>query len=407
MDEVGTLLFAEYPSTVVFTDYTGRPIIREWVDCSADGKVDRFFFFKTNSNNLSLFIKGLISHRHFVNIAEGDLYYFEDVKSIDETVVERTLLIGSLPAKYYPGKIYIIESDIIDLVQIVEKFNLFDLQDSFDSTVKKLAQQEGFDTYNLHLEGLGVGHGIVKTELLGKSLIAFDNLYQEATFDRVLGTTRGDVSKKIRHELEAQSSTEIYHSMAASYSVLIKPKYTFQYADINEEPTSSSSETARKVFNLINSSLTHDLLNKTVASYSPRLIEAFRSFAQHIKDNHLTISLSWYSPSSQIMHEEKIDSDKAGLIINNIKSLDAVTEEPLTKKGKFDLLNCTTGHFGFNAEGNEAFTGYFDAAIKEGIRLVNFVDVYTVSIIKTTTRIAGKTEPKIEHKLTAYYREAQ
>jgi hypothetical protein len=401
-DEVGILLFAEYPTTFVLIDDEGEPIIRKWVDCSSDGQVDRFYYFKTNKNNLNLFINGNISHRTFVRIAEGELYYFEDVSNNE--VIAKVLFIGDFPYEYYPGHVTISSEHVVDLDEIESRFNL-NQQDLFQEEVKGLANQYNTETYNLHLkEGRGVGFGIARTQLLANCLLNFDVLHQEASLDYLRGRNRGEISKRKRLDLEPLISTQVYRNLAASYSVLLKPQST-QYVVGDAESATSSGLVSNILFRLLNTSLDSDILKDRIGEYSPRLVDAFRDFVSAIKDNNVNMNLSWYNPDSGIEHSENITQEKASIIVGNIEQLSAVTEEPLTKTGKFDLLNCSTGHFGFLANG-ESTTGYFSDNIREGIRLVNFIDTYTVSIIKKITRIAGKREPKIEHALTAYYKEA-
>lgn len=402
-DEVGTLLFAEYPTTVVLIDDEEQPIIRKWVDCSEDGLVDRFYYFRTNRNNLKLFINGGISHRTFVRIAEGEIYYFEDVK--EGKSLSKALFVGDFPYDYYPGYVTISSDDVVDLEEIQSRFHLNHADSEFQEKVKSLANQYHTETYNLHLEeGRGVGLGIARTQLLANCLLNFDLLHQEAALDNLRGRARGEISKKRRFDLEPVISTQVYHNLAASYSVLLKPQ-SAQYIVGSAEPETTSGLVSATLFRLINTSLDSEILKGRVGEYSPRLIDALRDFMTTIKEASINLSLSWYNPDSGVEHFENINYDKAAVIVGNIEQLSAVTEEPLTKTGKFDLLNCSTSHFGFLSNG-ESTTGYFSENIREGIRLVNFIDTYTVSIIKRITRIAGKREPKIEHTLTAYYKEA-
>lgn len=410
--EVGTLLFAEYPSTVVFVDTEGRPIIREWVDSTPEGNIDRFFYFKTNRNNLNLFINGDISHKNLIEIAEGNLYYFEDINSLEEKVVTRAVLPMNKLGGYSPGETFIDAEDIPDYEEIISHFHLGEASYYLNSAVGKVAIEKDSETFDFHMEeGNGVGFGTVHTGLFVRSVGDFESLYQEAGLDALMTSSRGEIPKKSRYIIEPLISTEIFHQMAASYSVLLRPTRQLEFGvhdakyDTKEKNQTAGQKTATTLFNIINASLNQEVLGIRYSEYSPRLVDALRKFMQGLSENRITVGLAWFSPTSSVVHNEEISYEKASLIVNNIEQLSTEDEERLSLSGKFDLVNCTTGHFGFNSN-NGTFTGFFAEEIKESIRLINFVDTYTVSITRKIRRVASKKNTKIEHTITAYYKGA-
>lgn len=404
-EEVGTLLFAEYPSTVVLADTEDRPVIREWVDCSDNGETDRYFYFRTNANNLNLFINGAISHRSLVQAAEGGLYYFEDVRSRRQEVVTRRVFTKDFPVSCYPGETIITRNEVVSLERISSRFGLQEDASSTSMTkqVKQLAVEKQFETFNLYLRaGHGVGHGTIKADVLGQLLLHFDSMYEESVLNRLTGKT--EAPKIFRTQASPYLHTQVYYTLPGSYSILLKPQELLMYYDIDEE-VSSAEDAADTLFGLINFSLTPELLRSRFREYSPRLIDSYKTFVQTIRDNRVDLDFCWFNPKTGIMHNEALTIEKTSLIAGNIESLTSEEEVPLTLTGKFDLLNCSTGHFTFSTP-NELISGYFSERTKESIRQVNFVDTYTVSIIRKTTTFAGKPEPRVEHTLTAFFRGA-
>lgn len=398
---VGLLLYVEYPSTTLFIDNEGQPIVREWIDSYENGLIDKYFYFKTNTNNLSLFIEGGISHRAFVKAAEGLLYYFEDINN-EGIAVSSSIHTSDFPTKYYPGEVFISPEEVVDVNEIYSAFRLNeDEKDILDERVKALAQEEGSETYNLHIkEGHGVGYGKIRTDLYGRILVNFDSLYQEAAIDEFVG--KGTASKKERAKHDRYINTEVFYNIAASYSVLIKPVDRLFFNGSDEEEDTSSGRIAQTIFNLINQSTTGRIINDRASDYSPRVINAYRTFIQNIKESGVDLDFSWYNPESRIMHSAALTHEKTTSIFSNIENLTSITEESLTKIGKFEHINCTTGYFGFLS--GEIINGYFDLPLREEMRQVNFVDAYEVKITKVTKLIPGKSEPKIENTLTAYYK---
>jgi hypothetical protein len=398
---VGMLLYAEYPSTAVFIDEEGQPIIREWIDCTDDGVIDKYFYFKTNANNLKLFIEGEISHRAFVKAAEGELYYFED-KTAENLIISSIIYASNFPAEYYPGEVFISPEEVVDIDEVYSAFELYNAEIvTLDEQVKAIAREEGSETYNLHIrEGHGVGYGKIRTDLYGRILVNFDSLFQEAAIDQFVG--KGTASKKERAKHDRYINTEVYYNIAASYSVLIKPIDHVSYEDNDGEKDTSSGRIAQTIFNLINQSTTGRIINDRASDYSPRVMNAYRTFIQNIKESGVDLDFSWYNPESRIMHSAALTHDKTTSIFSNIESLTSTTEKQLTKIGKFEHINCTTGYFGFLS--GEIINGYFDLSIKEQMRQVNFVDAYEVKITELTTVIPGKSEPRVENTLNAYYK---
>ncbi len=409
--QIGILMFAEYPTTIIFADDNGLPIIKEWVDCDEDDNTDRYFFYRTNKYLLKQFISGQLSHNDFILGAEDGLLYFEDVKG--NTVIDRFVLAPNhLPGEYKPPIDYFFEeSNGVELNNIIEHFGLDKIiekpEASIMDTVKQVSYERKAETFNIHFnQGVGVGYGSIDTDVLGKILVRVDGLYKGIALDYLLGKNRGDVkltpSKK--EEIRPYISTEVTVSKAASYSIFLKPKNS-RFGLFTE---GTDSETvAQRFFNLIKNSFELDTLKLEYLEHSDNTIKSYKSFLSDIYSNELKLDFNFFSPSSLMELNQDLNYHKANLIIESIKNLDTISEDKFPRKGRFRAVNLNTGHFIFISLNDEEFHGYFDKLIREGSKLINFISIYGVEISRKLIKIAGRPDAKIEDTLIAFYEDKE
>jgi len=404
LDYVGTLLFEEYSTTVVYRDEDKNPVIREWADCSNNGLVDRFFYFKTSKLYLWQFIKGTTSNKDFISNAINNAYHFVDVKQ-KEVIASLLVFKDKFPNEYLSEVEYRFnDADGVDLEKIRTYFELDKIIDSpIDSRVIEVATRNMYETFNLHLkEGVGIGFGIANTEILGHTLLNFNSLYENATLDYFLGSNRTDKQSAKRKQLQHFTSTEVYYNIAASYSLLIRPT-SAQY-DILDDNRSSSEIVAGKIFALFENAKDMDSLTSKFIDYSPYLIESFKLFLKEIQSSRVNLGFGWYNPSSEISFKEQVDYKLSHSILANLESLSTQKSEVITKTGFFEVIHCNTSYFGFVSLDNMYFTGYLDAKIKESVRLLNFVDEYEVTFVQKVIEISGRDEPKIDNRIISFYK---
>src|SRR5690606_201896 len=100
--EIGTILFAEFPTTTLYLDKNDNLIIKEWADCSDDGKVDRYFYYKTSKENVARFLANKLTHLELIRNSTDGLAYFQDdsVDQISDLIVIST---SKIPKSYLPS----------------------------------------------------------------------------------------------------------------------------------------------------------------------------------------------------------------------------------------------------------------------------------------------------------------
>lgn len=402
---IGVLLYREFPSTIVFVDSEKNPIIKEWVDCSDDGKIDRYYFFKTSRFHLKEYISGNLAHIGLIESACDGFLYFEDVTG--KVTSNKTIIsTRQLPFIYKPENDYYFEREEgVNTEEIEEYFNLKKVSDdeTLISHIKDIANEKRAETYNLHiLKGTGVGYGTINTEVLGKTLVKFEKFYKDIAHDYYLGKNRGELKldKQAKDEIEVNSATEVYGNLAASYIVLIKPK-AIQY-EMFENKT-DTEKIANLVFGLINSSANIEKIKEYYFQFSDFVINSYKEFLKEIYEDELNINLGWYSPNNKVEYKEDINFSKANRIISTIESLSFERKEEFAVRGKFRSINCDTRHFTFYSIKNEAFAGYFDKSIKDSTQITNFIDLFELKITRTILKEPGKKDATTNDIITSIY----
>lgn len=399
----GVLLFHEYPSTILYQDDNGDPIIKEWVDYFENTKTDRFFYYRTNLTLLKRYITGDLPHRDLINQSIDGFVIFEDITNDNKNYSIAS--VNAVPTSYLPDSdFYFDTSEGVHLQTIVTHFNLENvlISDIALAEAKEISAAKSSETLYVHFKkGKGIGFGTANTEVLAKTLLKFDKFYKETALDFKLGPQRGDIqlNAKKNEEYLPFTTTEVYGSIAASYAVLIRPVYAPQ---INIFESSDSEIISSHIFSLINSSGTVEDLKEEYKRHSDFVIKSYKSFIEEIYTSELKINLSWFSPASNNEFNDEIDYIKANAIKKNLENLSIEEEEKFAIKGKFRSLNCDTGHFSFIGTSGEKYTGFIDDLIKEGSERITFISIYEITILRKITKEAGKQESKIKDTLLAF-----
>lgn len=403
--EIGTILFAEFPTTTLYFDTNNNLVIKEWADCSDDGRTDRYFYYKTSKEDVARFLNNHLTHLDLIRNSSDGLVYFQD-DSVNDVSDFTIVSSNKIPKSYLPSTNFVLRrEDIVDFSKIdqILDLNNIDTNINLSNTVEEFAKHKKSEIYNLHIKkGNGVGFGTIKTETLGKTLIKFENLYENVALDVLIGIDRGTVdskSKQNKHKLY-YTQTEVVGNLAASYSLLIRP---FQ-SDISLfEELSSSEKIANETFALLNNSVELDKLKSEYVKHSEYTISAFKGLLKEIYSLELDIDILWVSDKKELKYRQRINYNLANKIANDIETLNKTTNDNLKKKGKFRAINCDTGHFTFISNDGEQFTGYFDKQIKEGSEQIVFTKIYEIVIQRKTIKDASKDEPQIKDSIFSFY----
>lgn len=405
IEEIGTMLFAEFPTTILHFDNTNSLVIKEWADCSDDGKIDRYFFYKTDKLNIARFLDNKISHLDLIRNSLDGLVYFQD-HSIDEISDFTILSVNRIPNSYLPSASFKLnKADIVDFTTINEILKLEEINTSVDITesVKEFAIYKKSEIYNLHIKkGDGVGFGTIKTETLGKTLVQFEKLYENIALDVLIGIDRGviDLKSKQNKDKFIYANSEVVGSMAASFSLLLRPYQT----EVNLfDELSSSEKIANETFSLLNNSIETESLKNEYVRHSEYTISAYKGLLKEIYTLELDLDISWISDKKDTNYKQQLNYRLANKIVNDIETLNTTSEDKITKKGKFRAINCDTGHFTFISNNEEQFTGYFDKQIREGSEQIVFTKIYEISIQRKIIKEASKDEPQIKDIIVGFY----
>jgi hypothetical protein len=406
-DFVGTLLFTQYPTTMIYADVEDNPIVKEWVDTSEDRQVDLFFFYKADKINLKRFIDGQISHIDLINSAKDGYVIFEHFQEDD--VLSTTLVsLIEIPLNYKPSSdFFFSKNDGVDTPEITQYFGLdkLELDNNYLNIIKEKSAKSKSETISIHLQkGKGVGTGSINTEVFGRTLLTFDKLYKNIALDHVLGSTRGELSldAKKNEEYLQYAETEVYEErIRASYGVLIRP-ITSQLSLFG---ITESEKIAEKAFDLISKSQNIESLKDEYILHSGFTITSYKQFLDSIFKFQIKMDLTWFNPVNKREFYQQLDYIKANKIIYDIDNLSMVDTNDFSEKGKFRAVNCDTAHYNFVSLGEQQYSGYFDKLLKEGLVQINFIDIYEIKVSRKTVKEAGKQEPKIVDTIIAYFLE--
>lgn len=382
-DFEATLLFEEFPSTVIFETIDGAPIVREWVDCNAEGSLDRYFYFETTKAILRNFLEGELSHFDFINNAVNAFVIFDDVEGSSHKYSIVTL--RNLPDEYSPNpKFKFNAKDGVETDEISSKFNLDEplQQEEHEhlSNVRNISKKRNTETLYLHLnKGKGIGFGTANTDVLAKTLLKFDKLYRESALDYILTAQRGEIQihAKKNEKYLSLTTTEVYGSIAASYGVLLRPIAPFSNGLWGATDSENITE---NILNLISKSEEIETFKEEYPKHSEFTINSLKEFADEVYSNNLNVDFNWINPITDRELKQNIDFKKAVLIKENIDQLSIEENDEFKRKGKFRAVNCDTGTFTFVSTEDEKITGSFSKGLKENSVYINFVDLYTIGL---------------------------
>lgn len=406
---VGTVLFEEFGTTVIYSDNSNSVIVKEWVDCSSDGRIDRYFYYTTTKGDLKNFLTRNITHAELIKNALRGILFFEEVESA--RVLKRYLVYSDdLPAQYSPANDYLInEADVVDLEQIFNYFELYSFDENIvhQEQVRKLAEDNLSETFDIHIyEGFGVRHGTIESGTLSKVLNSFDHFYKEVSLDSIRGKGRGKLNLNAkgkspdRVKLLELCSTVVYSKMAASFSLLVRPMST-ALSEWNE--VSISASIAHNMFLLLESSLSSDLLNEEVKKSSPYTINAYKDFVNALYDNGIAIDLDWYNPIKKIEKRFEFSRGNSLNILENIKNLSIISTASVEAIGKFRALNLNSGNFTFVTDLGDQYSGYIENERRDGMYSINFISDFKVVIDVTISLVPGKKEPVQTAIMSSYF----
>ncbi|MEZ4991862.1 MAG: hypothetical protein R2824_15685, partial [Saprospiraceae bacterium] len=391
---MGVLLFQEFPVTTLYSDTNGLPLIKEWIDC--DDEADRLLLYLSSKENLKKFLDGEISQGELIRNSVDDLVFVID--EMDGQIKKIKLISTSqIPDEYLPLEDSFFNSQSgVQTQKIIEFFNLDNIEVkplNLDEQLKRLAKQKNSEVFNLHLkEGNGIRHGRVDTDVLGATLLSFDDLYKEVALDYFFGRNRGElrIPSKDKREKLGLSTTEVFLSKAASFIIYIKPKYKSQF-NLFEKKTTSQLVT-ENLFNLFEISKEEKSLEESFNKYSDFVFRSYRHFLKSITEFDLHLDINWTDHTAETLISEDFTLFQANDIINSIDSMNTEETDNFKVKGKFRAINCNTGHFTFISLGDELFNGYFDDLVKDSAPLLTFTKLYEVSIERKTIKEAGKPD---------------
>lgn len=405
VQEIGTILFAEFPTTILYLDINHNLVIKEWADCSDDGLTDRFFYFKTTKLNVARFLKNKQTHLDLIINSEDGLIYFQDITS--NSISDLTIISANkIQNDYLPSSSFKLKEEyIVDFVKINRFLDIdnIDLNIDISQSVKEFARYKKSEIYNLHIKkGDGVGFGTIKTETLGKTLVKFENLYENIALDILIGKNRGSVDLKNKENKEKfiYANSEVVGSMAASFSLLIRP-YQSELNLFDE--LSSSEKIATETFNLLNNSIETEKLKEEYIKHSEYTIFAYKGFLKEIYSLELDLDISWCSDKKDVNFNQRLNYNLANKIANDIDTLNTTEGDSFKKKGKFRAINCNTGYFIFISNEEEEFKGYFSKQIKESSEQIVFTKLYEISIERQIVKEISKDEPQIKDTIIGFY----
>ncbi len=395
---IGTLLHHEFPTTLVFADTDGTPVIKEWADCSDDGTTDRYFSFRTSKSLLKRFIEKQISHFDLLQLAENGIGFITD-ESNNEVVKITALASNKLPQDYLPDTDYFFsESDGVNTAQISAYFGLSEITTD-DDFISDIAETHKSEIYNLHiLQGKGVGYGRINVNILGDILSVFNRFYKNSYFDFEKGATRGEpsrVDKKI-HPLE------VVLERRASYSIYVRPKFSEQTDFIEGE--SESAKIANQLFTLFSVSENESQFREHYNKFSSFTINSYNQLLKTIAELEIKIDIKWIDAHKTRRQNKYFDSRNSTAITDTIQKIRTTHTEKFDKEGKFIAINTKTGSFSFTALDKSEYSGYFEKRIREQIALVTFTNLYLITVERSTVKTADKNKDEIENIISAYYK---
>ncbi len=395
---VGDLLFSYYPSTIVYSDLDGDPVIIEWVD-EVDGD-DLFFIYKTDKSSLEKYIFNQIEHRELIrDCTDNEVFFFKNVIS-EETVFYKleSLLIDD---QYLPQTDVYFDDTLSNDIEKIKTF--FGLTDDHSREIRTLSEEHSSDLIEIHLleNQSNVGHGHIDTTALGEILISFETLYKEVARDNYYGINRrtNRTTERNRHIFERAASTEVVANAAASFSVYLKPVQ--MYLSRNENNIIDSREIFEKIKQIITISSNRNELDEKYRGYSKNVFKQLNNFVNKTLVNKISLDIDYYNQSTRRTYSKRINPVSSRIISRNIIEKVTPQENIIQTVGQFYSINAETNHFSISTlEGK--FTGYFDFANfnEDFMRTVNLSQTYNVTIKSIEAVNIGKLRNVAKNTIT-------
>lgn len=410
---VGVLLFKEYPSTVVFSTSDGIPMVLEWVDFIDETNLDRFFIFESNLLSLKNYIDKRITHLDLIKESQNGVVVFFD-NSIENPCNMYITGVDFISTEYLPSSYnYFDAEDSDDFEQIKNFFRLDEISNESNGKsiqITELVRKVNSELFHIHLNnGKHISHGRAQTDILGNTLIAFEELYYEIASDLVRGVDR--VKKvngnKAKASFERIAHTEVVISKAASYSIYLRPisnQLQFNVFDefVDSKSTTPSEKIFQDIFELVNLTEQEETIQQVVEKYNHNVFVKLKQFAQNIKKSDLDLDLEYYSPLSHSLLEKKnMNMVLADSILTTLSKTSITSNDKFDVKGKFTALNCNTGHFSFISYDDTEYSGYFDKLVKGTMPTLNFVDIYNIRLERNEVKNIADSEFKFTDKILA------
>jgi hypothetical protein len=437
LNYVGTLLFKEYPSTVVYSSERKIPVIVEWIDVN-DDDVDQFFLYETSIKSLKDYIDGKKTHLELIQTAiNSNVWFFDNTIHEPRNIIKSK--IKDIAKEYLPSsEAYFDNRDSTDTIEILNFFQqisqikerttkhpgivirpnkeFLELREAVADYRVLSDDDKGLEVYTkrinsellrIHLNlNKYVNHGRAQTDILANTLIGLDDLYAELVTDNFKGKDRNIKIKKAKEKNRFNSiaHTEVVLTAAKSFSVYVRPmtgQTEFDFDDSNSSFRAAGEAIFREMLDVIEKTSSSEKIDAIKNKYNSNVFDKIKILAEHIKKNDLSIDIGYYSPVTNKGWDKNIDLLAADNIINSIEKSVIKHDRKFNVIGKFTALNCKTAHFTFLTNDEDEYTGYFDELIKESMANLNFVDFYKLVVSRVETKNISDAEYKNEDKVMA------
>lgn len=119
LEEIGLVLFHEFPATTIYKTPDYKSILVEWIDCSAQGQ-DRFIAYESLNTDLTQYLDGKLSHFNLIKLAVREqIVVFEG--SLSTIINPRLVAFNDLPIDCLPDQdVFLDKSDIVEYKKITD-----------------------------------------------------------------------------------------------------------------------------------------------------------------------------------------------------------------------------------------------------------------------------------------------
>lgn len=382
LNYIGDMLSIAYPTTIVYENDRGLPVIVEWLD--ENDKGDLHLIYESNISRLTEFINGLISHLELIKSAERRQYYIFH-GDIENAQFERRKY-KHIDQKSLPKPVSYFKPELSSDYESISRFfnvKISDQQENAEyfNVLKNHSKEQHSGLLRLHLnEGDKVGHGNVDTRALGRILMGFENLYHEVALDVIRGSDRNFKVNNLPEgiSISDMSSTEAVIQEAASFSIYLRPKTDTE--SNSEKYEYIGDEIFTNVTDVISLASSKKNLESIKQEYSSDVFGSLIAFSNVIIENKVVLDMDYFNFRSNAKSRQVIKPSEAHTIHNNVSTSVIERHDKLDSEGKFTMLNTKTGYFYFRSKEGREFSGYVSHLLREGMKMFNFQDTYAVVI---------------------------